>query len=211
MEVYRITNKMNGKIYIGITNQGVATRWYKHVSDANSDSIFPIHNAIRKYGKENFQIETIHLLSEDCDYEDLKNYERFWIAHYDSYNREIGYNLTLGGDGTFGRFHSEETRDKIRQKAIGRKRSEESVEKQKQTIKRNGYSKEILNIRSENGRRTRKAVLQLSITGDLINEFSSISEAAQEIGLDRRTINSVLTNSKPNHVTAGGFKWEYKE
>jgi len=150
MEVYRITNKINGKIYIGITNQGVATRWYKHVSDANSDSTFPIHNAIRKYGKENFQVETIYLLSEDCDYEDLKNYERFWIAHYDSYNREIGYNLTLGGDGTFGRFHSEETKEKIRQKAIGRLRSKESIERQKQTIAKRGYSSNILKIRSDN-------------------------------------------------------------
>jgi hypothetical protein len=52
LEVYKITNKENGKIYIGITSQGVNQRWCKHCSDSTTGSTFPIHNAIRKYGKD---------------------------------------------------------------------------------------------------------------------------------------------------------------
>lgn len=70
LEVYKLTNKENGKIYIGITNQGVTIRWYKHCSDAiYGNSNFPIHNAIRKYGKDNFQVEVIEEIeNEDYDY-----------------------------------------------------------------------------------------------------------------------------------------------
>lgn len=58
-EVYKITNKLNNKIYIGITSQGAGVRYYKHLSDALHGSPFPIHNALRKYGKENFTLEII--------------------------------------------------------------------------------------------------------------------------------------------------------
>jgi group I intron endonuclease len=59
LEVYKVTNKQNGKIYIGITNQGVTVRWSKHCSDARRNSTFLLSKAIRKYGEQNFLIETI--------------------------------------------------------------------------------------------------------------------------------------------------------
>src|ERR1035437_5569311 len=117
-EVYKIANNVNGKVYIGITNQGAGVRFGHHLYEMRSGSTFPIHNAIRKYGVDNFTVETI---AECENYEQLKELEKKFIKEYQSKLREFGYNLTDGGDGTFGRFHSEETKDKIRKKAQGRK------------------------------------------------------------------------------------------
>lgn len=117
-EVYSIKNSINNKLYIGITIQGVKVRYGKHLSDSRGDSRFPIHNAIRLHGEDNFTVEVI----EECrDIEHLKERETYWIDYYKSNDRSVGYNLTSGGDGTFGRLHSDETKDKIRKKAIGRK------------------------------------------------------------------------------------------
>jgi len=188
LEVYKITNKVNGKIYIGITNQGAnTTRWYKHCSDANVGSTFPLHNAIRKYGKENFQIEVIEIVD---DVEVLKEREIYWIKYYDSYNRKKGYNLTLGGDGTFGRFHSEETKEKIRQKAIGRKLSEDVKEK------------------FRNRTNVNKQILQISLNNEILNLYKSVAEASRQLGKNRHVISHC---AKGHRKTAYGYKWMYLE
>ena len=117
-EVYKVVNIINGKIYVGITNQGYKIRWYKHCSDAIHDSSFPIHQAIRKYGVANFTVEVL----EVCENIDLlKEREQYWIKELNSrtINGE-GYNLTDGGDGTFGRKHSKETKEKIRASMMGK-------------------------------------------------------------------------------------------
>lgn len=207
LEVYKITNKRNGKIYIGITNQGVAVRWCKHCSDARHNSEFPIHNAIRKHGEESFQIE---LIEEVDDVEVLKERETYWIKYHNSYNRDKGYNLTLGGDGTFGRFHSEETRDKIRQKALNRYPSKETRKQMSLGHQRHVYSEDELKIRSSNGIKTRRPVLQYLPDMTFVKEHISISQAASEVGTDRRNISSCLNSKNPNHIHSAGFIWKYK-
>lgn len=125
-DVYKITNKITGKVYIGITNQGAGARYRHHWYEARIGEPAPIHRSMAKYGEENFTLEIIDFADT---YEELKEKEKYWIKQYDSMNRDKGYNLTEGGDGTFGRMHSEETKDKIRQKATGRKVSEETKKK----------------------------------------------------------------------------------
>lgn len=125
-DVYKITNKVTGKVYVGITNQGAGARYRHHWYEARIGEPAPIHRSMAKYGEENFTLEIIETVDT---YDELKEREKYWIKFYDSMNREKGYNLTEGGDGTFGRLHSEETKEKIRQKAIGRKASEETKKK----------------------------------------------------------------------------------
>lgn len=88
--IYKITNKVNGKSYIGQTRYTVEFRWRQH--QHKKDNTY-FHNAIHKYGVENFIVETI----EECNVEDLNSKEIFYIAKYDTFNN--GYNLTIGGDG----------------------------------------------------------------------------------------------------------------
>ena len=96
--IYKITCIPTNKIYIGKTESTVQKRWKDHCRSAflesHSDYNFPFHRAIRKYGINNFMIETLEKIN---DSEKLKVQEKYWIQFYDSYNQ--GYNSTLGGDG----------------------------------------------------------------------------------------------------------------
>jgi len=89
--IYKATNIINQKIYIGQT-KSFEQRRKGHLKDAKSGSGCRFHVAIRKYGEENFLFEVI----EEC-LDDLANEkEQFWISYFDSY--ENGYNSTLGGE-----------------------------------------------------------------------------------------------------------------
>lgn len=88
--IYKITNKVNGKSYIGQTRYTIEFRWRQH--QHKKDNTY-FHNAIHKYGIDNFSIEIL----EECDFRDLNSREIFYIAKYDTFNS--GYNLTIGGDG----------------------------------------------------------------------------------------------------------------
>lgn len=88
--IYKITNKVNGKSYIGQTRYTVEFRWRQH--QHKKDNCY-FHNAIHKYGIENFTIETL----EECEVSKLDEREIFYIAKYNTFKE--GYNLTIGGDG----------------------------------------------------------------------------------------------------------------
>ena len=91
--IYKITNTINGKSYIGQTIQNVKERFYQHCATKCSKAVsnMAIHRAIKKYGKSNFTVEVI----EEVDSTNLNDRERYWIKYYDSYNN--GYNSTKGG------------------------------------------------------------------------------------------------------------------
>jgi len=86
--IYKVTNKINGKVYIG-QSVDIGKRWSQHMT-AKDDIYF--HKAIQKYGVENFEWEVI----EQCKKKDLDEREIYWIEYYDSFNK--GYNCTKGGD-----------------------------------------------------------------------------------------------------------------
>lgn len=95
--IYKWTNKINNKSYIGqtIDEQG---RKKDHIR-CKYKCYF--HNAIKKYGIENFDYEVIEYVKES----QLSEREIYWISYYDTHNKEKGYNLTEGGEGTRGFSH----------------------------------------------------------------------------------------------------------
>jgi len=91
--IYKITNIINNKIYIGQTIQNLKYRWNEHRLNAKNGDNYKFLHAIRKYGANNFIIEEIEKLpAEYLDEAEIK-----WIDYYDSYSN--GYNSTLGGYG----------------------------------------------------------------------------------------------------------------
>ena len=92
MYIYKITNKVNGKSYIGQTRKTVEERFNQHVRDAMNGHGFYIQNAIRKYGVENFSVEVL-ATAEDID--ELNRLEEYYIRKFNTV--DLGYNLSYGG------------------------------------------------------------------------------------------------------------------
>ena len=94
--IYKITNILNGKMYIGKTSSTIESRWKEHREDATSRSKEhrPLYSAIQKYGIDNFIIEQVEEVPND---EIACERESFWIEYYGSFKN--GYNAIKGGDG----------------------------------------------------------------------------------------------------------------
>ena len=94
--IYKIINKINNKLYIGYTSRDIKRRLYEHFYEAeHTDNNTKLNYAIRKYGKDNFIIESIYEFDEDK--EDWRELEKYYILFYNTYLGE-GYNSTEGGD-----------------------------------------------------------------------------------------------------------------
>jgi group I intron endonuclease len=151
--IYKITNKVNGKHYIGQTNN-LEKRWQGHLSSSENETGYLLHGAINKHGSENFEFELI----ESCEDEHANDLEKKWILHYESFGK--GYNLTSGGDCEFKRSDltiqkisdsklghevSEETRRKIGDANRGRVRTQEARDKMSQSRMGHEVSEETRN------------------------------------------------------------------
>lgn len=94
--IYKITNKINGKAYVGKTTRTTQERWKEHLHDSTKKQYYtnrPLYKAIRKYGSDGFTVETL----EKVDLEHLSEREVYWIEYFHTYTE--GYNATVGGDG----------------------------------------------------------------------------------------------------------------
>lgn len=94
--IYKITNIVNQKIYIG-KSQNIEARWKQHKTRPFIESATqynsPFYRAIRKYGLKNFLFEVL----EECEISKLNEREIFYIQKFDSTNPKQGYNITRGG------------------------------------------------------------------------------------------------------------------
>ena len=96
--VYCHTNKINGKRYIGITQNKPNRRWQNGYGYKDRNSHF--YNAIKKYGWENFE----HIiLEENLTRKEASEKEKYYIRLYNTNNENYGYNITSGGDNNFTR------------------------------------------------------------------------------------------------------------
>ena len=127
--IYKITNKVNGKVYIGQTIQGFNRRYHCNIENNTHNSY--LKRSIKKYGIDNFDICEVFDIAFSKDELNIK--EWLWIKYYDSTNRNKGYNRMTGG-GSLGK-HSEESKEKNRQSHIGIHQTEESKNKISNTLK----------------------------------------------------------------------------
>ena len=178
--IYKITNKINGKSYIGQTIQDVKERFYQHCATKCSQAILNmvIHKAINKYGKSNFTIEVI----EEIESTNLNDRERYWIKYYDSYNN--GYNSTEGGQDGIKLFKNLDTKSIVREYKSGKSLREigRLFNVDKQTIK------DLLVRNNINLRTTRTYKLSQKDREDIIKDLS--------LGLSRKEIISKWNISK---------------
>lgn len=138
MIIYKATNKINGKAYVGQTVFSLENRRDRHIREAlnRKDNCY-FHRAIRKYGIEKFDWE---ILQERDTIEDLNRLEMYYIGLYDTF--EKGYNLTLGGKGSIGFKHTKESRKKMSEVRIGMKPSEGAKKKISESLIGRKFSEE---------------------------------------------------------------------
>lgn len=107
--IYKATNIINGKVYIGFTSLTVDDRINTHLKNSKNNIVTKFYNGIRKYDWDNFTWEIIYQ-SLDGDHT-LNVMENYFILEHDSFKK--GYNSTLGGEGVIGYLHTKKTRDQI--------------------------------------------------------------------------------------------------
>lgn len=91
--IYRITNLIDEKTYIGKTTKTIEHRWKVHVADSKRHKS-KLYNAMNKHGHENFIIEVFEECHPNISREKLNEREKYWIDVL-----EPDYNMTKGGDG----------------------------------------------------------------------------------------------------------------
>lgn len=133
--IYKITNLLTGKMYIGQTNNPYR-RWLEHRYTAFKDLSYSsyLYSSIRKYGLVNFSFDVIDV----CDLSVVNEKEVYWITYLNTlvpngYNLLKGGNVLYGSENPFfGRHHSEDTRRKISERNKGRLVSSEEREMRRQ-------------------------------------------------------------------------------
>jgi len=113
MILYKITNKVNDKSYVGFTSQPIMNRFNAHLYSAKLGKKWPLSSAIRKYGKENFTVKTIYEGKDALEQEDK------YIKKYGDYNVQVGGQIgpvAIGSKRTF----TKEWKENQRQSALKR-------------------------------------------------------------------------------------------
>ena len=226
--VYVHTNKINGKMYVGITGQNPEQRWQ---NGAGYKKCRRFENAIKKYGWDNFEHD---IVASNLTLEEANNMEKMLIEKLDLQNPDVGYNLSGGGDTHLacdetkrilseahkGRRHTEEECANISKANKGKKKPDSWVKKriglkagENHPLYGKSPSEETLKKRSDSLKKyyaehsfpvkpVTKRVIQIE-TG---KEFDSIELAAETCGICR---SSISENCAGKRKSAGGFHWKF--
>ena len=136
--IYKITNKINQKFYIGQTVKERPTDRFsqhkylaRHPEQEHGNSISLLHQSMAKYGVDNFTFEII----EQVDDDKLNEREQYWIKELNSFVPS-GYNLTKGGDGSKGYSRSQTAEERQNRSESAKKYYEEHPEAKEQARER---------------------------------------------------------------------------
>ena len=192
----------NGKRYIGITSQTPEKRWGKSGVGYRAHNQH-FYNAILKYGWSNI---AHNIIASGLSKEEACKTEQFFIALYNTANRDFGYNKSTGGEkpGTgVRRTLSEETRRKISETQKGKKIDQETIRKRVETRKGYKHSEET---KEKMSRAAMIPILQIDTSGKPICKFDSILTAATQTNVAKQNICKCC---KGMRKTAGGYVWKY--
>lgn len=207
--IYKITNLINNKCYIGKTERTIQERWQEHLRHRSSLDL-PLSRALNKYGIENFQIEQI----EECSSQQVDERENYWIIYYDSCH--YGYNCTLGGEGGLLYISEDEIQEIITRYTNGErldllcKEYHHDYYSIKKAIEERGIA---INSNAGPAKLSKKIYAINPLTLKIEKEFDSISAAARDIcepGRNPRAIGNHIGKYKDTSTVSHGFLWKTK-
>lgn len=221
MIVYMARNRLNGKGYVGKTKRTLEQRVKEHAHAAEIGSQQPFHRAIRKHGFEAFEW---FVLADDAQTEQqLNEQEVHQISRWRTFGPG-GYNATKGGDGVMGWSPSPEHREKIRQAHLGEKNhnygkswgrmgpwSEETKQKMREAAVGREHTQETKEKISEALRqrvRKTRTVIQYDMNGNVVATYPSMRHAAEATGNHKDRIGDCCRGTRESH---GGYRWCYLE
>ena len=207
--IYKITSP-SGKIYIG-QSKHCLYRWKYHYSKLHCKRQRHLYNSLLKYGFNEHQFEIL----EECIVEELNNKEIYWIQYYNSTNKTIGLNIREGGNGKIfsketrelmrqnalgntnmlGKIHSDKTKKLISQNRKGIKPSKKTKKKMSESRKGYKHTTETKNKLSKANKFTRKIK---NMKTNIVHK--SITQAAIDENISQSTIYRGLKNNRYEYV-----------
>jgi group I intron endonuclease len=223
--IYIITNRVNGKRYVGKTVQREERRWSQHLTKARRNPKYYLHMAMRKHGLDNFSFEVVDRADSEAE---LTAKDVEYIARLGTTSSSKGYNCTVGGDGgahgpsaktrVKGKIVSPEHRAKLSAAGKGRKLSPEHVAKlrarvvteetrKKMSLSRPTFSPEQIAMYRERGRNQERPPVTSESRGKMSHASKSWWDAHPEAKERMRTrVVSAETREKCREAAKKG--WE---
>lgn len=224
--IYKIECLINGRVYIGQTkNKTKRLQEHKRTLEKNEHHSISLQRAWNKYGKKNFSFEII----EECDSSNVDERERYWIKFYNSNNPNYGFNMESGGNKH--KSHNIISKLKLRNYALkvhrwqgknnpnygGHLWNDERREKyskmneemwtEEMRKRQSKIMKQVYNLDNALDA-VRVKVVKLTLQGEYIDTYNSITEAAQSVGQENNTAH-ICDCCKGNRRSAYGFIWIY--
>ena len=210
--IYCYVNLIDSKKYVGQTSTKLKYRHYQHLRDKNRRKDY-FHNAIKKYGIENFKLEILHI----GDKYSLDLLEIYYIEKWNLLDNKYGYNLKTGGSS--GK-HTDNTKQKMSNYAKNRTEEHrlhlsESLKGEKNPHKGKTISDDNKQKMAEGRRNSEKRkqmfntkVIQYDKDMNIIKIWDSISQVNKELKIDISCISKVCQGKRK---TAGGYIWRYAD
>lgn len=180
--IYKILNTVNGKFYIGSTNN-LRKRLYEHYRELSLGTHTNKHlqAAWLKYGKEGFKFQILETIKDTSNFtnNDLRQLETDYIQRTQCYKNTIGYNIIAGGIGTLNIPCSEEKKNKISESNKGKETWNKGI----------SMSKEQKTLLKETKRKSKgKSVDVYTLEGDFLETLNSIAEVVEKYKVVKNTI-----------------------
>jgi group I intron endonuclease len=212
-EIYKITNTINDKIYVGQTTRTAAIRWKEHQKNIQAlKHRLPLYKALDKYGVDNFVVEVLEI----CEDNQLNEKEVYWIKKLESFG-EKGYNCTVGGQGNTIKYDisldieiiAERYQQGERLDLICKQYNHDYL-----TVKRLLEERGIMVDTMAGPKKVSKQIYQINPQDfSLVASYPSISAAARAIceeGKNPRAIANHLSKYKDTDTVSHGYLWKTK-
>ena len=210
--IYKAENIHNGKVYIGATSKNLEARKKDHVKKSKKGKRYAFQHKIATYGADAFKWEQIDTAST---IDELAKKEKEYILKFNS--KEAGYNADCGGGIQKTVYQYDISTKKVVEKFSNLTDAAAVINLKKQDLSKvclsiNKISKGFVWSYSSSfpkhiNDNRRKVVHQLTMEGEFVSEFESVSEASKQTGCNKTSIAKVCRGERKS---SGGYHWEYK-